>query len=180
MADRLGTDTLDQEGDDQGDEEDEAGDLNRMMERRHRDAQEALLMMVVMMSCMRMLVAVMLLRDVTMYVVVCIGLVRMVRSLHIVRVGRFSVMSIRSMERVLFLGIIVTGTVLMYAEVVNMLLRGLRMAAMPHEDVEQETTDEAQHRLRRQNPQHRRRVYAFRSCVILENAIKNDTKESKH
>ena len=119
-------------------------------------------MMVVMMSCMRMLVAVMLLRDVTMYVVVCIGLVRMVRSLHIVRVGRFSVMSIRSMERVLFLGIIVTGTVLMYAEVVNMLLRGLRMAAMPHEDVEQETTEEAQHRLRRQNPQHGRRMYALR------------------
>lgn len=86
VADRLGTDALDQEGDDQGDEEDEAGDLNRMMERRHRDAQEALLMMVVvMMSCMRMLVAVMLLRDVTMYVVVCIGLVRMVQSLHIVR-----------------------------------------------------------------------------------------------
>ena len=84
VTDGLRTDALNQEGDDQGDEEDEAGDLNRMMERRHRDAQEALLMMV-MMSCMRMLVAVMLLCDVTMCVVVCIGLVRMVRSLHIVR-----------------------------------------------------------------------------------------------
>ena len=84
VTDRLGTDALDEEGDDQRDEEDECGDLNRMMQRRHRDPREALLMMV-MMSCMRMLVAVMLLRDVTMYVVVCIGLVRMVQSLHIVR-----------------------------------------------------------------------------------------------
>ena len=71
-------------------------------------------------------------------------------------------MSIRSMELVLFLGIIIAVTVLMYTEIMNMLLRGLRMAAMPHENVEQETTDEAQHRLRRQNPQHRRRMYAFR------------------
>ena len=84
VTDRLGTDALDEEGDDQRDEEDECGDLNRMMQRRHRDPRKALLMMV-MMSCMRMLVAVMLLRDVTMYVVVCIGLVRMVQSLHIVR-----------------------------------------------------------------------------------------------
>ena len=43
-----------------------------------------------------------------------------------------------------------------------MLLRCLRMAAMPHEDVEQETTDETQHRLRRQNLHHRRRMYALR------------------
>ena len=43
--------------------------------------------MMVVMSCMRMgmLVVVMLLRGMTMCVVVCIGLVRMVRSLHIVR-----------------------------------------------------------------------------------------------
>lgn len=94
VTDGLRTDALDQEGDDQGDEEDEAGDLNRMMERRHRDAQEALLMMVMMMSCMGMgmLVAVKRLRTMMMCVVVCIGLVRMVRSLHIVRMGRIPVM----------------------------------------------------------------------------------------
>ena len=94
VTDGLRTDALDQEGDDQGDEEDEAGDLNRMMERRHREAQEAFLMMVMMMSCMGMgmLVAVKRLRAMMMCVVVCIGLVRMVRSLHIVRMGRIPVM----------------------------------------------------------------------------------------
>ena len=38
VTEGLGTDPLDEERDDQGDEEDEAGDLNRMMERRHGDA----------------------------------------------------------------------------------------------------------------------------------------------
>ena len=51
-------------------------------------------MLVMMMSCMGMgmLVAVKRLRAMMMCVVVCIGLVRMVRSLHIVRMGRIPVM----------------------------------------------------------------------------------------
>ena len=151
MTEGLGTDALDEERDDQGDEEDEAGDLNRMMECRHGDAHEALLMMMVMMmSCMGvgscMLVAVVLLCDMTMCVVVCIGLVRMRRLCM----------------KLFRLFLLVAVTVLMHTEIVNMLLRCLRMAAMPHEYVEQETTDEAQYRLRRQNPQHRRRMYTLR------------------